>query len=236
MTEITINDLLTKTLDELSEITDNVSPNADNEYVTKKIFAPLKALAAFHNMVGIKYLGYDLGDPFYDNLQTLLNTAVETDLIGNSVSLIVEIKKQLSVPNMTISLNRIETLIKGFSRNENSITNTVPTLSNMHFNNLELILEDTNIYTNGIIEDCKITSAGTIYLSSANISNSEFNVANLVINDLNIIKNCDIKATNTITFNNSYTNSKMYGCNVNKLPINQLNNSTNEFNVYIPNL
>lgn len=236
MTEITINDLLTKTLDELSEITDNVSPSADNEYVTKKIFAPLKALAAFHNMPGIKYLGYDFGDPFYDNLQLLLNAAVETDLIGNNVSLIVEIKKQLTTLNTTISLNRLNTLIRGNSKNEITITNTVSTLSHMHFKDLELILSDTNIYTNGFIENCKITSAGTIYLESANIFNSEFDVANLVINNLNVIKNCDIKASNSITFNIAYTNSKMYNCNVNKLPINQLNNSTNEFNVYIPNL
>lgn len=236
MTSITINDLLTKNLNDLAEITDNVSPIAGDEYVQRKIMNPLKLLATAVYSPQVKYLGYNYGDPFFTNLQLLLNSATNTNLLGNNVSLIVEVKKQLTIPDMTIYTSRPGTLILSPSKEEFTVTVSASFLDSMNFNNIGLKINSNVSLKNCYINNCKVIATSGVIFSGVTIKNSLISMDDVYISDNNTIYGCEIQAVNSITFDPSYNSSKMYGCYINKIPVNENNNLTHQFNVYVQNL
>ena len=237
MTQNTIPDLLTKSLNSLVEIEDNVGPVAGDEYMQDKIMYPIKLLAtSFFSDTGYKFLNSVNSDPNFDDLQTLLNTYTSTTAFGTTITLAVLIKKQLADLNMTVSTNRINTFISSLTKDNFYIKLTASTINRMHFKDIELKLNNNVSLTNCIIENCKITSTGTFYISGTNISNSIIDTSIMEIRDLCDLYNNKIKTSNSLVFNISYTNSKMLNCYTNKIPTNESNNSTMEFNTYVANL
>lgn len=236
MAETTITDLLTKSKSELADIEDSVSPVAGDEYVQDKLIAPMKSMAAsLFSTSGYKFLNTGITDPNYNNLQTLINSNAGGTAFGTSLTLSVLVQKQLADGSMTISINRANTIISSLTKDNFYIILSV-NITQMVFKDIELKINNGVILNNCIIDNCKITSTGTFYLSNTKINNCLIDTSIVEIQDLCELYNNRIRASNSIVFNVSYTNSKMLNCYMNKIPTNESNNSTMEFNTYAANL
>lgn len=236
MAQNTINDLLTKSLSQLAEIEDSISPVAGDQYVQDKIMNPMKSMAtSIFSNTGYKFLNSLTGDPNYNNLQTLLNSNVGGTAFGTSLTLAVLVQKQLADGAMTISINRTNTIISSLTK-ENFYIILGVNVSQMIFRNIEVKINNGVVLTNCIFDNCKITSTGTFSISNTKISDTFINTATLEILDLCELYSNRIRTSNSLVFNIAHTNSKMLNCYTSKIPTNESNNLTMEFNTYAANL
>jgi len=236
MAENTINDLLTKTVEELVEIEDNVGPVAGDEYVQEKLMSPIKSIAtSIFSNTGYKFLNTLTTDPNYNNIQTLLNSNVGGTAFGTNLTLAVLIQKQLSDGAMTISINRPNTIISSLTK-DNFYVILSTNITQKVFKDVELKIDNNVVLTNCIIDNCKLTCTGNFYISNTKINNCLIDTSILEIRDLCELYNNRIRTSNSLVFNISYFNSKMLNCYTNKIPTNESNNQTMEFNTYAVNL
>jgi len=238
MANTTIRNLLDLSISDNTDIVD-LSTAANRIYVYEHIIAPLKFLAQGTLPVGYKFLGDDLADPFYNNIQTLLDDTAPGTPVGAVKDLFVKYYRQVADVDSIISESRSNTTIKGEDKDEFylkvSINPITDPLTYTTFENMTVSFANNSELEDCILKNCKIvsTTAGDINFTNCIIDNCDIvdvNQINLVAG--NTVKDCDIKSN--IFFTDS--SSKMYGCRYTTVPTNETYNLTMDFNVHISNL
>ena len=236
MAQTTLQDLLAESIDTLTAIVDGTTP-ANKIYVSEKVIAPMKFMAEGGFPDGYKWLGDDLGDPFYDNLQTLLSAIGSGDVVGLTVDLIVRYYRQLILANRTITASRSNTLIIGEDKNEFQINVdidpiTTP-LSNMKFKDLTIVFANGSKTSGCSFDNCILKAGdGSITLINTFVSNCFLDEIAETFLESSTIEFSKLKTT----LNFTDTVNKVYGCYYNVVPTNEENNQTKDVNFHISNL
>lgn len=236
MAATALQDFLTKTLQQLTAITDGSTP-ADSTYIQDKIISPLKDIVNVTISLDYKYLNIDNAqDIVYKNIDDLLSSTPPGEGIGGDINLIVTCRRQLPDEDCTITINRQYTLITSPDRRTFYVI-AGANLSRMNFTSITLSGTDSNItLTNCLFDNACIISNNTINLSNCQLDNVLIDVDILNIQDYNVINNCQIKTNSQLVFELGHGNSKMYNCIHNKEITNPSENLTQEFNVWISSL
>lgn len=238
MSNTTLQDLLNLSIDDLTAIIDGAT-DAKKLYVFEKIIAPLKFTAQGGFPIGYKFLGDDLGDPFYNDIQTLLNSTPPGPAVGFSIDLVVRYYRYLStLTSRTITQGRNNTLISSPFIDEFilvvSIEPITTPISNMIFENMTIIF--TN---NSKVDSCKFFRC-KLKADAGNVVFSTCELIDCLIEDMNLslfyasslIDNCKIKSN--LDFSDD--TCKMYRTAYKSLPTGETNNLTLDVNYHIPNL
>lgn len=236
MAATALQDFLTKTLQQLTSITDGSTP-ADSSYIQDKIISPLKDIINVTISLDYKYLNLeDAQDIVYKNIDDLLTSTPAGDGVAGDIDLVITCKKQLPDEDCTITINRQYTLITSPDR-QNFYVIAGTNLNRMYFTSVTLSGANSNIsLLNCSLDNAKLFSTNTINISYCQLQNVLINVGTLNIKDNNVINNCEIKTFNQLIFELGHGNSKMYNCIHNTEITNPSENLTQEFNVWIPSL
>jgi hypothetical protein len=236
MAATSLQDFLTKTLQQLTSITDGSTP-ADSGYIQDKIISPLKDIVNVTISLDYKYLNLENAqDIVYKNIDDLLTSTPAGDGVAGDIDLIVTCKKQLPDEDCIITINRQYTLITSPDR-RNFYVIAGANLNKMHFTSITLFGGDSSIdLSNCVFDNAGLTSNSVINLSYCQLQSVLINVDTLNIQDNNVINNCEIKTNSQLVFELGHGNSKMYNCIHNTEITNPSENLTQEFNVWIPSL
>lgn len=217
-----IKDLLTKTIDQLTSITDG-STSADKAYMQDQIFGILKAIGTsnFNN----NHLIISSSDywPSYSSLQDLLNSNNPT--INERTC--VFIKENLT---NEITSSKPYFFIYSPSKNLYSINININEVDSMYFKDITIIL-NTNVTLIGCnFENCIINGAYGVALKDGNIfKNCTFNNDYILnIGSFSSILNSEFYVTNDIDLN--YLQELTF-CKLNKLPLNESTIVLNNLNI-----
>jgi len=229
----TLQDFRTLDIDVLTAIVDKTT-DANKEHMKDKIMIGLASVAKAVCPPGHVYVGQNLGDPYYDNLQDALDNGDNDDSASNVADLVVHVTNQLDAGDMTISANRSFTLIRGLSKNDYYILATV-NLSSMYFKDIRIVVSNNILLRDCVFDNCIIegsNSGNTLNLNGTVIESSTLHtLTDLILTDSIISSSkilCDIELLEG--------NIKVYNNMIKGDITETVDNLTPEFNVKITNL
>lgn len=206
-----IIDLLTKSISEITGIID-FETLANANYVEEKIISVLKDLALAVFPANTFYLtDRELGEPFFNSLDELINKKGEDFLIVN-------ILKQLEKDKMIIEDELHDVFF--ITQNVNSEIYIKNNLNTVYFKNIILNIEEDGLnFNNCFFDNCLFKKDGilsNLYLEDCLINNCTFNLENISLS----LKNCK-------GFNNRYNNLNEVENDGGEMLLNIFNNCSN---------